>query len=397
MRHEGGLVLATLIRMTGDFDIAEDAVQDAVLAALEAWPRTGVPASPGAWLTTVARRKALDRIRREANRGVKEKQAASLLADDAGASASVGGAGSMVADDVLRLIFTCCHPALSFEAQVALTLRAVCGLSTDDIAAVFLVPSTTMGQRITRAKRKIAAARIPYRVPADYELFDRLRPVLKVVYSVFTSGHAVPGRVDVAAESIRLARLLVALVRDEPEATGLLALLLSTQARAGARVDDAGRLVLLADQDRSRWDHELIAEAAALVDAALRRRRPGTYQVQAAISCLHGLAPRWEATDWKQIVELYELLSAFEPTPVVAVNRAVAIGELHGPAQGLDALADVEGLEEWHLYWATKADFLRRLGRMDSAAAAYSRALACGPGPADEEFLRSRLASVRGN
>ena len=374
-------------------------MQDAVVAALEAWPRTGVPDNPGAWLTTVARRKALDRIRRESARTSKEEQAASLslLASDDG---EVDGSGSMVRDDVLRLVFTCCHPALSFEAQVALTLRAVCGLSTDDIAAVFLVPSSTMGQRITRAKRKIAAARIPYRVPSDHELPDRLPPVLKVVYAVFTSAHHAPSgpgpvKVDLAAEALRLARLLHGLVNDEPEVAGLLALLLATHARAGARLDDDGRVALLADQDRSRWDHAAIAEAAALIDGALRRRRPGPYQVQAAISCLHGLAARWEDTDWPQIVELYDLLLRFEPTAVVALNRAVAVAEAQGVAEGLAALDGVEGLEDWHLYWSTKADFERRLGRWDEAAAAYGRALACEANDADRVFLAERLAEVQ--
>lgn len=401
MRHEGGLVLASLIRMTGDFDIAEDAVQDAVVAALEAWPREGIPDNCGAWLTAVARRKALDRIRREANRNRKEEQAASLLASD---DATVDANKSMVRDDVLRLIFTCCHPALSYEAQVALTLRTVCGLSTEDIAAVFLVTGPTMGQRISRTKRKIAAARIPYRVPPDHELPDRLDAVLRVVYGIFTSGHHAasgpqPVRVDVAAEAIRLARLLVELVADEPETLGLLSLLLATHARTPARLDDRGDIVLLEHQDRRRWDHAAITEAAALVDAALRRRRPGRYQVQAAIACLHGLAQRWEETDWPQILQLYDLLWRFEPTSVVAVNRAVAVGHVSGPADGLAALDAVEGLEGWHLYWAAKADFLRRLGRVDAAAASYRRALECPANDADKQFLARRLAglSVRGD
>lgn len=396
MRHEGGLVLATLIRTTGDFDVAEDAVQDAVVAALEAWPRDGVPDNPGAWLTTVARRKALDRIRREVKRRGKEEQAVSLLGEDD----AFDGDSSMVRDDVLRLVFTCCHPALSAEAQVALTLRTICGLSTADIAALFLVPEPTMGQRISRAKRKIAVARIPYRVPADHELQDRLRAVLSVVYGAFTAGHHAasgpqPVRVDVAAEAIRLGRLLVQLIPDDPEAQGLLALMLAAHARVAARVDDAGDVTLLADQDRSRWDHAAIAEAAGLVDTALRRRRPGPYQVQAAIACLHGLAPTWEATDWLQILELYDLLARIQPTPVVLLNRTVAVAHVHGPAAGLDALAAVDGLEGWHLYWSTKADFLRRLDRLDEAAAAYEQALSCASNEADRRFLRERLASVR--
>ena len=397
MRHEGGVVLATLIRTTGDFDLAEDAVQDAVLAALERWPRTGVPDNPGAWLTTVARRRALDRIRREASRRDKEHQATARLLDDGPAASE--DHGSMVRDDVLRLVFTCCHPALSPEAQVALTLRTVCGLATRDIAAVFLVPETTMAQRISRAKRKIAVARIAYRVPDDHELPDRLSTVLSVIYAIFTAGHHAssgpgPVRPDVAAEAVRLARLVAELVRDEPEAAGLVALLLATHARADARTDENGDVVLLADQDRAAWDAEAIQEAAALVDRTLRRRRPGPYQVQAAIACLHGLAPAWEATDWPQILELYDLLARMEPVPVVLLNRAVAVAEVHGPQAGLDALEDVAGLEGWHLSWATRADLLRRLGRTTEAADAYRRALGCEANGADRRFLQRRLAEV---
>lgn len=396
-RHEGGLVLATLIRMTGDFDLAEDAVQDAVVAALEAWPRDGVPDNPAAWLTTVARRKALDRIRREAARRTKEEAAvasALLAGDDPPA-----GDGSMVADDVLRLVFTCCHPALSFEAQVALTLRAVCGLSTAAIAALFLVPEPTLGQRISRAKRKIAVAHIPYRVPPDHELPDRLRPVLAVIEAVFTAGHhpssgAEVVGVDAVAEAVRLARLLAGLVPDEPEVTGLLALLLATAARAPARADEAGDVILLADQDRGRWDTAAIAEAACLVEQALRRRRPGPYQVKAAIACLHGSAPTWEATDWPQIAELYERLEDLEPTPVVRVNRAVAVAEEAGAEAGLRLLDGAGGVDGWHLAWATRADFLRRLDRRPEAAAAYQRALDLAGNAADRRFLERRLAEV---
>ena len=389
-------MLATLIRTTGDFDIAEDAVQDAVVAALEAWPRTGVPDNPGAWLTTVARRRALDRIRRETARRTKEEQAAITLLDEPD---PVDDGGSMVRDDVLRLVFTCCHPALAQEAQLALTLRTVCGLSTRDIAAVFLVPEATLGQRISRAKKKIAVARIPYRVPPDHELQDRLAAVLAVVYLIFTAAHhaatgPTPVRADLAAEAIRLARLLVELMPDEPEAAGLLSLLLATHARSATRVDAAGDIVLLRDQDRSRWDSDAITEAAALVDSALRRHRPGPYQVQAAIACLHGLAPTWEATDWAQILELYDLLEQMQPTDVVRLNRAVALAEVRGPTEGLLAVESINGLETWHLYWSTLADMLRRLGRLDEAGAAYRRALECDPNDADRRFLEARVRDV---
>ena len=397
MRHEGGLVLATLIRMTGDFDLAEDAVQDAVVAALEAWPRDGVPDNPAAWLTTVARRKALDRIRREAARRTKEEAAvaSSLLAGEE----PPAGAGSMVGDDVLRLVFTCCHPALSFEAQVALTLRAVCGLPTAAIAALFLVPEPTMGQRISRAKRKIAVAHIPYRVPPDHELSDRLGAVLAVVEAVFTAGHhpssgADVVGVDAVAEAVRLARLLAGLVPDEPEVAGLLALLLATAARVGARTDEAGDIVLLADQDRSRWDAAAIDEAASLVEDALRRRRPGPYQVKAAIACLHGQAASWDATDWPQIAELYGRLEDLEPTPVVRVNRAVAVAEVAGPEAGLRLLDGTAGIDGWYLAWSTRADFLRRLDRREEAAEAYRRAHDLAGNAADRRFLERRLAEV---
>ena len=389
-------MLATLIRTTGDFDLAEDAVQDAVVEALQAWPRTGVPDNPGAWLTTVARRRALDRVRRESVRVEKEAAAAITLLGHHEPSPS---AESMVRDDALRLVFTCCHPALAFDAQVALTLRTVCGLATADIAAVFLVPEATMGQRISRAKKKIAVARIPYRVPADHELPDRLRAVLAVVYSIFTAGHA-SVRVDLAEEAIRLGRLLLDLVNDEPEVAGLLALMLATHARTDARLDAGGDVVLLADQDRTRWDHTAIGEAAGMIDRALRRRRPGPYQVQAAIACLHGLAPTWDATDWPQILELYDVLLRLQPTPVVELNRAVALGEVEGPAAALARLDDaaLDGLDGWHLYWSTRADFLRRLDRSDEAAEHYRRAMACGTADeADTRFLAKRLAEVCGS
>jgi RNA polymerase sigma-70 factor, ECF subfamily len=384
--------------MTGDFDLAEDAVQDAVVVAIETWTRTGVPANPGAWLTTTARRKALDRLRREAARADKEARAMLLLDET---DSTLVPADTSLGDDMLRLIFTCCHPALALESQIALTLRTVCGLTTAEIAAFFLVPEPTLGQRISRAKRKIAVARIPYRVPADHELPDRLPGVLAVVHAVFTTAHHSPSgddvvRVDLAAESIRLARMISELVRDEPEAVGLLALMLATHARRATRTDDDGDIVLLADQDRRQWDHEAIAEAARLIDLTLRRRRPGPFQIKAAIACLHGLAGTWAETDWPQIAELYELLEHHEPTPVVRVNRAVALAEAHGASAGLALLQTVRGVERWHLYWSTMADLLRRMNRPDEAVAAYREALRCGSNMADRRFLEQRLRELTG-
>jgi len=396
IRIEGGQVLATLIRLTGDIDRAEDALHDAVVTAADAWRRDGIPEKPGAWLTTVARNKALDRMRREAHRLPKEAEAFRLLTESAGEEADHDGR-----DDRLRLLFTCCHPALSPESQVALALRTICGLTTVEIARLFLVPEATIGQRISRAKAKIAKARIPYRVPDAHELPDRLRAVLTTVYSVFTAGHHAPlgeldERVDLADEAIRLARVLVELMPDEAECIGLLALSLATNARRRARTDGDGEIVLLADQDRSLWDHEAISEAATLVDSVLRRGRPGAYQIQAAIACLHGIAPSYAETDWSQIAELYALLEQRWPTPVVRVNRAVAVAEVCGPRAGLDLLTDLAGgtAERWHLYWSTRADFLRRLGDTAAAAEAYRQALACPCNDSDRRFLTRRLTEL---
>ena len=396
LRIEGGRVLATLIRLTGDIGLAEDAVQEAVIVALNRWPKDGMPRHPGAWLTTAARRKALDRIRREANRRVKERASLLIRAGDEPMHNSV------VRDDQLRLLFTCCHPALAPEARRALALRTIGGLSTPEIARAFLVAETTMGQRISRAKRKIATAHIPYRVPDDHELPDRLASVLAVVYSIFTAGHhAARGRlderVDLADEGLRLARLLVELMPDEPECAGLLALLLATHARRAARVDPAGNLVLMADQDRSRWDHEAIAEAGEIVELTLRRRRPGPYQMQAAIACLHGLAPTFADTDWPQIATLYRLLETHQPTAVVRVNRAVAEAEAFGAAKGLALLDDLvrSDVEHWHLYWSTRAELERRLGHSDNARMAFTRALTCETNDSDRRFLEQRLAELR--
>lgn len=396
IRIEGGQVLATLIRLTGDIDRAEDALHDAVVVAAHVWRRDGIPAKPGAWLTTVARNKALDRMRREVQRAPKEVEAFRMLTET-----DVSDDDRESRDDRLRLLFTCCHPALSPESQVALALRTICGLTTVEIARVFLVPEPTIGQRISRAKAKIANAHIPYRVPEEHELPDRLRPVLATIYAVFTAGHHAPtgelgGRVDLADEAIRLARVLVELMPDEGECIGLLALTLATNARRPARTDATGEIVLLADQDRSLWDHAAIAEASALVDSVLRRGRPGAYQIQAAIACLHGVAPTYAGTDWPQIAELYGLLEIRLPTAVVRVNRAVAVAEVAGADAGLALLAELQGTaaERWHLYWSTRADFQRRLGRFEAAADSYRQALACPSNDSDRRFLERRLNEV---
>jgi RNA polymerase sigma-70 factor, ECF subfamily len=396
IRTEGGQVLATLIRLTGNIDLAEDALHDAVVVAAELWQRSGVPPKPGAWLTSVARNKALDRIRREAARSPKETEAFRLLTDEP----DVPGDGG---DDRLRLLFTCCHPALAPEAQVALALRTLCGLTTVEIARVFLTPEATIGQRISRAKAKIANAHIPYRVPADHELPDRLRPVLTTIYSVFTAGHHASigellARVDLAEEAIRVGRLLVHLMPDENEAVGLLAMMLATHARRFARADHVGDVILLAEQDRSQWDHSMIREASELVESVLRRGRPAAYQLQAAIACLHGLAPSFTETDWPQMAQLYELLEVQWRTYVVRVNRSVVVAEVSGPSAGLELLDTMVGgpAEKWHLYWATRADFLRRSGAFEQAREAYTRALACPCNDADRRFLTVRLASLGG-
>ena len=303
--------------------------------------------------------------------------------------------------DLLRLLFTCCHPALSQEAQIALALRTLCGMTTTEIAAAFLVQDSTMGQRISRAKKKIATAQIPYRVPEDHELPDRLAAVLAVLYLVFTTGHhategALDSRVDLATEAIRLSRMLAELMPDEPEARGLLALMLATHARRHARLAPDGSIVLLADQDRSVWNRGMIDEASGLVERSLRQRAAGEYRIQAAIACLHGLAPTYEETDFEQIAELYRLLESVKPTPVVRVNRAVAEAQVAGPQRGLDLLEGVAGLERWHLYWSTKADLLRRLERRSDAADAYRRALECPMNESDHAFLEMRLRQVAG-
>jgi RNA polymerase sigma-70 factor (ECF subfamily) len=401
VRHEGGSVLATLVRLTGDISLAEDAVQDAVEEALRRWPREGVPSNPAGWLTVVARNRALDVLRREAKRTQKEGDA--VLLDEVTASFREDTTDSMVRDDMLRLVFTCCHPALSMESRVALSLRILCGVSTVEIARVFLVPDATVGQRISRAKKKIASAHIPYRVPADHELPDRLASVLVVVHAIVTAGHHSPegrldARADLAEEGIRLARLLCDLMPDEPECAGLLALALATHARRDARLDADGELVLLPQQDRSRWRLDEIREAEAVLDAAIHRRRAGPYQLQAAIACLHGLAATFDDTDWPQIAELYRMLERLQPTPVTRVNRAVAVGEAEGAAAGLRLLDDLDEaeVESWHLYWSARAELLVRVGRPADAVEAFERALACTPNDSDRRFLQRRRDEVSG-
>jgi RNA polymerase sigma-70 factor, ECF subfamily len=384
-REESGRSVATLIRVVGDIDLAEDAVQEAFAVALHKWPDEGLPPNPGGWITITARNRAIDHLRREARGRELLGEVAVLSSGDQepGMPEEVGP----VQDDRLRLIFTCCHPALSAQAQVALTLRLLGGLSTDEVARAFLVTEPTMATRLVRAKHKIKAARIPYRVPGEHELPDRLRPVLAVVDLVYTAGLTSPANPDLCAEAIRLARILAALMPDEPEVAGLLALLLLTESRRASRLAPDGSLVVLGEQDRTRWDQALIAEGQAIVRRCLRRNQPGPYQLQAAINAVHADAPTVEETDWSQIVALYDHLLAVAPTPVVALNRAIAIGEVQGPAAAL-ALVEELDLDNYHPFHATRADLLGRLGRHREAAVAYQRAAAMAPTDAERDFLR---------
>jgi RNA polymerase sigma-70 factor (ECF subfamily) len=384
-REESGRCVASLIRVFGDIDVAEDAVQEAFAVALGKWRIDDLPPNPGGWITTTARNRAIDRLRRE-SRGrdlLDDVAVLSLDTDDPETSQEE----AHVEDDRLRLIFTCCNPALSPEAQVALTLRLLGGLSTDEVARAFLVPEPTMAQRLARAKRKIKAARIPYRVPEDHELPNRLRPVLAVIYLIYNAGLTSPAEPGLCQEAIRLARIVATLMPDEPEVAGLLALLLLTESRRSSRTRADGSLVLLGEQDRTQWDRSMIEEGQAIVRACLRRNQLGAYQLQAAINAVHAEAPTIEETDWGQIAALYDQLLALAPTPVVALNRAIAIGEVQGPAVAL-ALVDELALDTYYSFHATRADLLGRLGRHSEAAAAYERAAALAPTGAERDFLR---------
>src|SRR5437764_6186137 len=403
-REEWGRVVATLIRVTGDWDLAEECAQDAFAMALQRWPADGVPRRPGAWLTTAARNRAIDVLRRRTVGAAKLREVAALSPPDSGSSSAFEPETdhSGVPDDRLRLMFTCCHPALSLEARVALTLRTLAGLTTAEIARAFLSSEPTMAKRLVRAKQKIQNAGIPYRVPPAHLLPERVPGVLGVLYLLFNEGYSATAGADLirqglSAEAIRLARVLDRLMPDEPEAAGLLALMLMHDARRAARLDADGEIVTLEDQDRGRWDAAEISEGVPLLEAALRRGRPGPYQVQAAIAACHVTAARAADTDWDQIARLYGQLARFLPTPVVELNRAVAVGMADGPEAGLALIAALEAsgtLTGYHLLPATKADMFRRQGRRDDAAACYREAIGLASTDAERRYLSRRLAET---
>ncbi len=404
-RREAGRCTATLIRVLGDIDLAEDAVAEAFTIAAERWPSDGLPPNPGGWITTTARNRAIDRLRREATRTDRYIAAHRMQADerDPRHRAELDDLDSfvdVVADDQLRLMFLCCHPALAADTQVALTLRLLGGLDTPEIAHAFLVPEPALAQRIVRGKRKLRDNHASYRVPRPAELPERLHAVLATIYVIYTEGHTGTSsdtltRVDLSREAIRLGRVLTELMPDEPEAVGLLALMLLTEARRPARTSADGSMVRLADQDRTRWDGSLIAEGHGLVRACLRRNQPGPFQIQAAIAAVHADAAKAEDTDWSQIVALYDHLFALRPNAVVALNRAIAVGELYGPTDGLAALAslDTARLETYQPYHAARADLLARAGQVDAAIAAYDRAIDLTSNPAERNFLLAQRAA----
>lgn len=405
-RREVGRCTATLIRILGDIDLAEDAVAEAFALAAEQWPARGVPPNPGGWITTTARNRAIDRLRRESTRTDRYIAAYRLRSDDMEPDHNpelddLDAFVDVVADDQLRLMFLCCHPSLAADTQVALTLRLVGGLETAEIAHAFLTPEATIAQRMVRAKRKLHDNHASYRIPRHAELPDRLHAVLATVYLIFTEGHTATSgsqltRTDLSAEAIRLGRVLAELMPDEPEVTGLLALMLLTEARRPARTDPDGAMIRLADQDRSRWDRALIAEGHALVRMCLRRNLPGPFQIQAAIAAVHADAATHDATDWAQIVALYDQLYALRPNPVVALNRAVAVAELYGPDAGLAALdaIDPAQLGDYQPYHAVRADVLARAGLFDAAIEAYEGALALTTNAAERTFLEAQRAAV---